>query len=76
MAKRQSDLDAGVKALLELNTNGSDQKLEFKVTRGVTRPVWEPDSGTKALYEQAQSLSRELWWLRWQLYRSYGHTHT
>jgi glutamate carboxypeptidase len=60
MAKRQSDLDAGVKALLDLNTGGSDDKLEFKVTRGVTRPVWEPDNATKALYEHAQSLSKEL----------------
>ncbi|MFT4727542.1 MAG: glutamate carboxypeptidase [Granulosicoccus sp.] len=60
MAKRQSDLDVGVKALLDLNTGSSDDKLEFKVTRGVTRPVWEPDNATKALYEHAQSLSKEL----------------
>lgn len=60
MAKQQSDLDKGVAALMNLNTDNSDEKLQFKVTRGVTRPVWEPDDATKALYEHARALSKEL----------------
>jgi glutamate carboxypeptidase len=29
-------------------------------TRGVTRPVWEPDAGTMALYRQARGIAAEL----------------
>ena len=41
MAKRQEDLDRGVAAMLALRA--SSNEVQFKVTRGVTRPVWEPD---------------------------------
>lgn len=62
MAKRQEDLDRGVAALLALNGTRNDVRLE--VTRGVTRPVWEPDVGTMALFEKARgfaaALGREL----------------
>jgi glutamate carboxypeptidase len=51
MAKRQADLDRGVEQMLALS--GTSNDVTFKVTRGVTRPVWEPDAGTMALYEKA-----------------------
>src|SRR6185437_1486201 len=40
MAKRQVDLDRGVEKMLALS--GTSNDVTFKVTRGVTRPVWEP----------------------------------
>jgi glutamate carboxypeptidase len=55
MAKRQADLDRGVERMLALS--GTTNDVAFKVTRGVTRPVWEPDAGTMALYEQARRLA-------------------
>ncbi|MBU8537606.1 M20/M25/M40 family metallo-hydrolase [Falsiroseomonas tokyonensis] len=58
MAKRQADLDAGVSRMLALKPAAPDVALE--VTRGVTRPVWEPDSGTMALYNVARGLARSL----------------
>ncbi|CAL76729.1 putative carboxypeptidase G2 (Folate hydrolase G2; Pteroylmonoglutamic acid hydrolase G2; Glutamate carboxypeptidase) [Bradyrhizobium sp. ORS 278] len=58
MAKRQADLDRGVERMLALS--GTTDDVAFKVTRGVTRPVWEPDSGTMALYEKARSLAEQL----------------
>jgi glutamate carboxypeptidase len=58
MAKRQSDLDAGVARMLALSATAND--VSFKVTRGVTRPVWEPDARTWALYEHAQRIARGL----------------
>jgi glutamate carboxypeptidase len=58
MAKRQEDLDRGVAAMLALRAQGND--LRFQVTRGVTRPVWEPDVGTMALYEHARGVARGL----------------
>jgi glutamate carboxypeptidase len=58
MAKRQADLDRGVARMLALNHEGED--LTFRVERGVTRPVWEPDAGTMALYERARSLAAQL----------------
>jgi glutamate carboxypeptidase len=58
MAKRQADLDAGVERMLALS--GSSDGVSFKVTRGVTRPVWEPDAGTMALYETARGIAAEL----------------
>ncbi len=55
MAKRQADLDKGVEAMLALNDDSGD--VAFEVTRGVTRPVWEPDQpGTMALLEMAQEI--------------------
>jgi len=58
MAKKQSDLDAGVERMMALNDDTSE--VAFHVSRGVTRPVWEPDDGTKALYEHARTLAKDL----------------
>ncbi len=55
MAKRQADLDAGVARMLALPP--ATQGAGLQVERGVTRPVWEPDGGTMALYERARALS-------------------
>jgi glutamate carboxypeptidase len=58
MAKRQADLDRGVERMLALSGTGND--VTFTVSRGVTRPVWEPNAGTMALYERARGLCREM----------------
>ncbi|WP_315719465.1 MULTISPECIES: M20/M25/M40 family metallo-hydrolase [unclassified Bradyrhizobium] len=58
MAKRQADLDRGVERMLALS--GTTDDVAFKVTRGVTRPVWEPDSGTMALYDKARGIAEQL----------------
>jgi glutamate carboxypeptidase len=58
MAKRQDDLDRGVARMLALSASSND--VQFKVTRGVTRPVWEPDGRTMALYEKANIIARSL----------------
>src|SRR6266404_1998691 len=58
MAKRQADLDKGVERMLALS--GTNNDVTFKVTRGVTRPVWEPDAGTMALYEKAKGIAKGL----------------
>jgi glutamate carboxypeptidase len=58
MAKRQEDLDRGVAAMLGLRA--SSNEVQFKVARGVTRPVWEPDAGGMALYETARQVARGL----------------
>src|SRR5215213_3461147 len=59
MAKRQADLDSGVARMLAL-TKGDDEAGRFIVTRGVTRPVWEPNAKTMALYKVAKRLARQL----------------
>jgi glutamate carboxypeptidase len=59
MAKRQEDLDRGVEAMLALTRDGANDG-QFVVERGVTRPVWEPNAKTMALYETAQRISRSL----------------
>ena len=58
MAKRQEDLDRGVARMLALSASSND--VQFKVTRGVTRPVWEPDSKVMALYDTARGIARRL----------------
>lgn len=58
MAKRQEDLDRGVEAMLALA--GTVSEVEFTVTRGVTRPVWEPDAGTLALYEIGRQIASDI----------------
>lgn len=58
MAKRQEDLDRGVAAMLALRASGNE--VQFKVTRGMTRPVWEPDGKVMALYETARGIARGL----------------
>src|SRR4029077_3645274 len=59
MAKRQADLDSGVERMLAL-TKGDDESGRFIVTRGVTRPVWEPNGKTMAMYETAKRLATQL----------------
>jgi glutamate carboxypeptidase len=59
MAKRQADLDSGVQRMLAL-TRGDDEAGRFIVTRGVTRPVWEPNGKTMAMYEIAKRLAATL----------------
>jgi glutamate carboxypeptidase len=59
MAKRQSDLDSGVARMLAL-TRGDDESGRFIVTRGVTRPVWEPNERTMALYGIAKRFAAQL----------------
>lgn len=58
MARRQEDLDRAVEQMLALSSGAGDVALD--VTRGVTRPVWEPDAGTMALYRTAQGLGARL----------------
>ena len=58
MAKRQADLDRGVARMLALTASSND--VRFEVTRGVTRPVWEPDGKTMALYATARDVARDL----------------
>jgi glutamate carboxypeptidase len=58
MAKRQGDLDKGVERMLALS--GVEHDVAFEVTRGVTRPVWEPSEATLAMYETARDLAKPL----------------
>jgi glutamate carboxypeptidase len=58
MAKRQEDLDAGIAAMLNLRATSNE--VQFKVSRGVTRPVWEPDAKVMALYESARGVAAGL----------------
>lgn len=58
MAKRQGDLDKGVERMLALSGEANDVIVE--VTRGVTRPVWEPNEGTMRLYGIARDICKEL----------------
>ncbi|MYM56831.1 M20/M25/M40 family metallo-hydrolase [Thalassovita mangrovi] len=59
MAKTQEDLDKGVAAMMALQ--GEENGVIFEVTRGVTRPVWEPDQpGTMAMFDLAKELCSEL----------------
>ena len=59
MAKRQADLDRGVDRMLALSTRNPDG-TGFTVTRGVTRPVWEPDEATMKVYEVARGVAADL----------------
>jgi len=58
MAKRQEDLDRGVARMLALSASSND--VRFKATRGVTRPVWEPNGKVMALYDTARGIARGL----------------
>jgi len=58
MAKRQEDLDRGVAAMLALRA--SSNEVQFKVVRGVTRPVWEPNAKGMALFEVARGVAAVL----------------
>src|SRR5690606_770635 len=55
MAKRQMHLDEGVSKMLALS--GTRGGVEFTVTRGVTRPVWEPAANTTSMLETARKLA-------------------
>lgn len=57
MAKRQADLDRVVTRMLALS--GQEDGVAFTVTRGVTRPVWEPDAGTMALFGLAKEIAAQ-----------------
>jgi glutamate carboxypeptidase len=43
-----------------LALSGTANDVTFNVTRGVTRPVWEPDAATMALYEKARGLAKAM----------------
>jgi len=58
MAKRQADLDSGVERMLALS--GTHDGVTFTVTRGVTRPVWEPNAATLDLYEKARKIALQI----------------
>ena len=58
MAKRQTDLDSGVERMLALS--GTHDGAAFTVTRGVTRPVWEPNAATLDLYEKARKIALQI----------------
>lgn len=58
MAKRQADLDGGIARMEALNA--PDAAVPFEVTRGVTRPVWEPSEATLALVERATALAKTI----------------
>jgi glutamate carboxypeptidase len=58
MAKRQADLDRGVQAMLALS--GDYGGVRFKVTRGVTRPVWESTAPSLQLFETARKIAQDL----------------
>jgi glutamate carboxypeptidase len=59
MAKRQEDLDRGVERMLALSKRDANDG-QFIVTRGVTRPVWEPNAKTMALYEVAKRIAKTI----------------
>ncbi len=59
MAKKQEDLDQGVERMLGLSKDNRNDG-QFIVTRGVTRPVWEPNAKTMALYETARGIAGRL----------------
>jgi glutamate carboxypeptidase len=44
--------------MLALSASSND--VQFRVTRGVTRPVWEPDAKVMAVYETARDIARGL----------------
>jgi len=59
MAKRQDDLDRGVERMLALSKRDTNDG-QFIVTRGVTRPVWEPNAKTMALYDVAKRIAKTI----------------
>lgn len=59
MAKTDQDLERGVAAMLDLS--GTENDVEFIVTRGVTRPVWQPGQPQDmALYDRAAGIAARL----------------
>lgn len=58
MAKKQEDLDRGVERMLALR--GSSNDVELRVTRGVTRPVWEPNTHELQLYAHGRRIAQQI----------------
>ncbi|SMO46366.1 M20/M25/M40 family metallo-hydrolase [Paracoccus laeviglucosivorans] len=59
MAKTDADLERGVLAMLELSE--TVDQVELIVTRGVTRPVWNPGQPQDmALYDRAADIARRI----------------
>ncbi|MGI9520012.1 MAG: M20/M25/M40 family metallo-hydrolase [Hyphomicrobiaceae bacterium] len=58
MAKKQRDLDNGINRMLA--QSGDFNGVAIEVVRGVTRPVWEPDAGTMALFNSAREICQEI----------------
>ena len=58
MAKKQADLDAGIKKMLRLNDSAAEVSTE--VTVGLTRPVWETSPATMRLVAMAEALAKNL----------------
>ena len=59
MAKRQEDLEEGVRRMLALSKTDAGN-VDFQVSVNCVRPVWEPGEGTLALYETARRIARSL----------------
>ena len=58
MAKKQTDLDAGIEKMLALNDPAAE--VSTTVTLGLTRPVWEASPATMKLVAMAESLAKDL----------------
>jgi glutamate carboxypeptidase len=58
MAKRQPDLDRAVAAMEALKPIG--EGVQFRATKTVVRPVWEPDAATMALWQRASDIAQSL----------------
>lgn len=59
MAKTQKDLEDGIAQVMSLSSKQED--VEFVVTRGVTRPVWEPGQPQDMkLFNFANDIAKEI----------------
>ena len=58
MARRQPDLDRAVAAMEALGPIG--EGVQFRASRTVVRPVWEPDGATMALWQRASAIAQGL----------------
>lgn len=61
MAKTDDDLEDGIARMLALSETVND--VEFRITRGVTRPVWQPGQAKDLqLFELARKIGADLGW--------------
>ncbi|MFC0281558.1 M20/M25/M40 family metallo-hydrolase [Falsigemmobacter intermedius] len=61
MAKTDADLEDGIARMLALSETVND--VEFRITRGVTRPVWQPGQAKDLqLFELARKIGADLGW--------------
>lgn len=61
MAKTDDDLEDGIARMLALSETVND--VEFHITRGVTRPVWQPGQAKDLqLFELARKIGADLGW--------------